>query len=261
MKKDIFEEKVAHMLHESADSITGDAALDQRVQQQLAAVPCRKPMRARRITAIVAAAALCIAFTGALASGRVTTLMSAPPLSEKHTAVETLRQDAVAVAEQIALPEMLGEFAFRDGEIEQTRKIDADGEMLGAYPSVMAYYVRGDQMIWLSVHAWQADLDEEKTYVNLVETREIGGVTFALSDDPYLSVSEDYVLTGEQRAAMEAGTLMVSVRSGTGERCETNQFHHLEWTQDGVCYSIGGWDTALSADEMFAMAAQTAGVA
>ena len=260
MKKDMLDELMKTTLHGYADGLTGDETLDRRVQQGLCA-KVRRPARTRRIAVLAVAAALCLAFTGALASGKVTGLASSLSLSITRTSVEALRADTAQIAENITLPDALGEYRFKNGAVEQTRKLTDDGSTVGTFPELMAWYEKDGAMIWLSAHTYQSDIDADAQFVNPVETREIGGVSFTYSDDPYLFVSVDYELTDEQRAAMDEGTLVVSVGLSGSNTCQYEQFRHIEWTQDDVIYSIGGMDAPLTADEAFEMAAAAAGVA
>ena len=63
----------------------------------------------------------------------------------------------------------------------------------------------------------------------------------------------DYQPTDEEKQQERAGELAISEGS---DEVENRQFQSVSWTQDGVEYSLYGFDTGLDSEEMLSMAAE-----
>ena len=85
------------------------------------------------------------------------------------------------------------------------------------------------------------------------EVREIGDVTVEYKENLYKGVPADYEPTAEEQAAVDAGDLQIGY--GADEVTEQN-YQFLRWEQDGVAYTLTGFDLGMTADELFDMAAK-----
>ena len=84
-------------------------------------------------------------------------------------------------------------------------------------------------------------------------TADYDGVTVNYYQETYKFVPEDYEKTAQDKAMEAAGGYYVSF--GTDE-IEEMQSMSVSWEKDGVAYSIQGFDTDLTPQEMLSMAGE-----
>lgn len=84
-----------------------------------------------------------------------------------------------------------------------------------------------------------------------VTTHTVGDVTVIYKEYQYKFVPPDYEISDEEQAAMDRGDLVMSYGSS---EVEEMYLKGADWYADGVHYDLFGWDLALTADDMFAMA-------
>lgn len=212
------------------------------------------------------AAALCLTMAGALASGQFAALQTGLHTEDMRFSAEDLQQDTVKVADGIVIAEQLAGYDFQKGAVEYTDKLDADGNRLSTYPSIAADYgtsINEDgTVLTYTARAYDSELDgpdaaPAQSYAGQPrETREIGGVTVSYRADRYLFLPDGEQPTAEEQALADNNELYISY--GVGER-EQAVYQHISWQAGDVVYGLYTMDTTLSADELFAAAADAIG--
>ncbi len=82
-------------------------------------------------------------------------------------------------------------------------------------------------------------------------TMQCGDVTLVFNKTTFKFVPPDYKLTEEDEKAQDSGAVEISY--GTSE-VEIKEFFYVGWVKDGIVYNLGGFDLALTADDMLGMA-------
>lgn len=258
MKDFELDAQLRETLHNSVDHMKADdtmkARIDFMVNNQNKAGS--KKLVWKRI-AVGLAAALCLTTMGAFARGQVAGLVSALK-ADDSSSVEELQKKAGKIADGIVIPETLGGLAFQNGAITYTDKMDEDGNRFGTYGQVDANY--GDVLNY-GARAYDSELDGDgllpKNYDGQpYEVRDINGVEVAYRADEYLFVPVGYELTAEEQARMDANELNVSV--GTDEREEVH-YQFMSWQVGDVVYEIYTRDASVTAEDLFAAAAEIIG--
>lgn len=252
-------------LHESVAGLQADDKLKARIDFMTQGHKTKTGRMWKKVTAGLAAA-LCLTVVGALASGQFSALQTSLRTEDMRFSAEDLQQDTARVADGIAVPGQLAGYAFQKGAVEYTDKLDDDGNRLSTYPSVAADYgtsINGDgTVLTYTARAYDSELDgPEATPAQSYEgqpreTREIGGVTVSYRADRYLFLPSDEQPTAEEQALADNNELYISY--GVDER-EQAVYQHISWQAGDVVYGLYTTDTTLSADELFAAAADAIG--
>ena len=250
-------------LHESVDHLQANDNLKARIDLMVQTKHTRHIWR--KVT-VGLAAALCLTAVGAFASGQFSALQTSLQTEDMRFSVGELQQDAAKVADGIAIPEQLAGYAFQKGAVEYTDKLDDNGNRLATYPSVAADYgtsINEDgTVLTYTARAYDSELDgPEATPAQSYEgqpreTREIGGLSVTYHADRYLFLPSDEQPTAEEQALADNNELYIAY--GVGER-EQQTYQHIDWQAGGVVYGLFTTDTTLSADELFAAAADAIG--
>ena len=248
------ENQLRNTLHACADHIVAPDTLKTRIDFAINNQPtARRKVSMWKRAAIGMAAVVCFATIGAFARGPISGLVTSLHFTHERTDIAALQQDIskTFADTDIALPAVLGSHAFTKGSIDYTDKLDSDGNRFGTFPSVDASYGTG---LSYSARLYDAELDygtdklfDEQPF----EVRDIGDVSVTYRSDDYLFIPEDYTLTADEQALMDANKIQVSVGSDAREE-ETYQ--HVTWQAGGIVYAINSFDTAFSAEDLFAFA-------
>lgn len=109
----------------------------------------------------------------------------------------------------------------------------------------------------LTCYAHTAAEEAQANPATLLEQQE-GDVLLSYWSVDYKFVPADYQQTAEEAAAVAAGSLQMAWGS---DEIQEQQLQSVVWQDGGVYYSLSGMDLSLTADELFAMAAQIINVA
>lgn len=249
-------------LHECADDMKADDNLKARIDFMVNSSNTKGKKAVWKKVTVGLAAALCLTTVGAFARGQLSMLVSSVNPNEMTTSLSELQKQTGTVAEGIQVPEELGGLPFQKGTILYTDKIDDAGNRIGTYPEVKADYgtsINEDGTVLnYSARAYDEELDGEaanpgQSYEGQPkETREIGGVTVSYQADRYIFLPPDAEPTAEEAALEAKGELYISY--GSSEREEMTH-QHVSWQVDGVEYRLYTMDDSMTADELFAAAA------
>lgn len=248
------DEAIAHTLHSFADGMQADAALDKRVKFAVRSSACVRHIRhSWRRAAVVAAAVLAVAVTGAFASGKVAGLISVHSANnQSYTEFADTAQGAKLVADNVKRVEAFSSgYQFDDAYVETTAMIDDSGKKIGEYPSITIDYLDNEgNSLTFTAHKKQMVDDQDDIFAPEAVIDE-NGVTLTYHNTAYLDVPVDYQLTDEERQAMNNNELCVNV--GT-DQVEKSQLQSVKWVDDGVAYLIFGRDTGMTGEDFFNMA-------
>lgn len=256
MKDFELEMQLRETLHESADHMEADDAMKARIDLMLNNQNTgrgRKNMW-KRLTVGVAAA-LCLTTVGAFARGQLAGLASSLSTDDMQFSVEQLQKDTAKIADGLEIPEALAGYDFQKGAVTYVDKLDEEGNRFGTYPELMAYY---GKTLTYTARAYDEELDGEHADKGQYyegqprEEREMDGVTVSYQADRYIFLPPDAQPTAEEAELEAKGELYISY--GTDTR-EEQTFQRVTWQQDGVVYQVFTDDDSVTADDLFAAAA------
>lgn len=250
MNETVFDKEMKNMLHRCADELHAPDKLKTRVDFALKNGSSRPRRRwGRRLIALAAVAAITV--TGAFAAGAFGSITS-HSWSDQRLSMEQTQQHMEQAGVEFTLPESIGGFTFSYGYDADTLAESAAGER-EQVKEVNAEYEKDGVTLDFSAHTAYTVFDgEDDPYAPDAE-RDVNGVTLAFRDTAYLFVPPDYQPTDEEKQQERAGKLAISYGS---DQVENTQFQSVSWTQDGVEYSLSGFDTGLDSEEMLSMAAE-----
>lgn len=247
--------EMREMLHQCAQGLEAPDKLRTRIDFALRSGEAPRKVRrpfAKRLAAVALVAA--VAITGAMAANGIVAFTFGSSWSNERMDYEETQAELTDGAK---VPEAFSNgFVFDRGVHVYSGEKDEDGNVLREWTNIKAEYKRDGAMLSLStgeVHDDDTDVNaEDDTYV-YDDVREIGGVTVQYKEDLYKAVPADYEPTAEEQAAIDAGELQIGY--GANEITEQN-YQFLRWEQDGVAYTLTGFDLGMTADELFDMAAE-----
>lgn len=244
--------EVQDMLHQCAQGLEAPDKLKTRIDFALHSGEAPRKVRrpfAKRLAAVALVAA--VAVTGAVAMNGIAAYTFGSSWSnERMDYVETQAE----LTDGAKLPEAFSNgFAFDRGVHVYGGEKDKDGNVLREWTDIKAEYTRGGVHINLGTGAAQDDGAAGDAAEQYDEVREVGGVTVQYKENLYKAVPADYQPTAEEQAAVDAGTLQIGY--GASEVTEQD-YQFLRWQQDGVVYTLNGFDLGMTADELFAMAGE-----
>lgn len=263
MKDFELEMQLRETLHESVDHMEADDAMKARIDLMLNNQNTGKSRKVmwKRLTVGVAAA-LCLTTVGAFARGQLAGLASSLNTDEMRFSVEQLQKDTAKIADGLEIPETLAGYNFQKGAITYVDKLDEEGNRFGTYPELMADYgtsVNADgTALAYTARAYDEELDGEKAEKGQYyegqprEEREMDGVTVSYQADRYLFLPPDAQPTAEEAELEAKGELYISYGSDAREE---QTFQNVTWQKDGVVYQVFTYDDSVTADDLFAAAA------
>lgn len=243
------EREMQDMLHRCAEGMQAPDQLKTRIDFALKSGEMPRKVRrpfAKRLAAVALVAALAI--TGAVAgNGIVAYTFGSSWSNERMDYAET----QAALTDGAKLPEAFSNgFVFDRGVHVYGGEKDEDGNVMRDWTNIDAEYKREGVKLNLGT----GEAHDDGTTVDTShydETREVGGVTVQYKENLYMGVPADYEPTAEEQAAVDAGELQI----GYGASKVTKQdYQFLRWEQDGVVYTLNGFDLGMTADELFDMA-------
>ena len=250
MDKNNFEYELRNTLHACADGLEAPEAMETRLNFALNQ-PKRshRPIWRKRMVGIAAAALVVV---GALAVGVGGTITSHSRSDQRLNLEETTEHLSALSADASLIQDLPDGFVFQYGyDSEGTAESQGKSEEFSEVNAV--YRVNGIKLT-LDAHKPFTVFDDsnaEDTKYGQTETKTVNDIEMTFNDTPYLFVPADYVLTEEEKAAEAAGEMHISYGS---DEVEHDSYQNVSWEKDGLCYSLGGSSTGLTADELFDIA-------
>lgn len=237
------------MLHQCAQGLEAPDKLKTRIDFALRSGEAPRKVRrpfAKRLAAVALVAA--VAITGAVAANGIVAYTFGGSWSNERMDYEETQAELTDGAK---VPEAFSNgFAFDRGVHVYGGEKNEDGNVLREWTDIEATYTRDGVKLNLSTGEVHDDAADTETYDAACV---IGDVTVQYKENLYKAVPEDYQPTAEEQAAIEAGELQIGY--GANEITEQN-YQFLRWEQDGVAYTLTGFDLGMTADELFDMAAE-----
>lgn len=141
-------------------------------------------------------------------------------------------------------------YRFSTGVPVESSGMDQEGNVVGKGEDFSLDYKKdGQPDVYLTVEnttMYQGQGHPDQVF-------EHNGVSVAFNIDRYRFVPEDYQVSAEEQAEMDAGKLVISY----GSEEVTNQVYQgVSWEQNGICYYMNSFDSSLTAEEMVQMAGE-----
>lgn len=241
--------EMQEMLHQCAQELEAPEKLKTRIDFAVRSGETPRKVRrpfAKRLAAVALVAA--VAVTGAVAANGIAAYTFGSSWSNERMSYTETQAELIDGAK---MPETFANgFAFDRGVHEYGGEKDEDGNTLREWTNIDADYQRDGVTLNLGIGAAKDD-DAAADTDHYDETRTIDGVTVQYSADDYKAVPADYQPTAEEQAAIDAGDLQIGY--GASE-ITVQAYQFLRWEQDGVSYTLSGFDLGMTADELFDMA-------
>ena len=247
MDNNRMEQMMRETMHYCADGLTAPDRLKTRIDVALTSGEGRKVRRPWGKRAAAACLVAAVMVTGAVAATSLAGVGGHSWNNERMTYEEACAE----LAEGGKLPESFSNgFAYKNAVHVYSEATGDEGDTLGEWVEIDAEYRREGKMISLNVSETNgSDFFEEKFPADAA--REFDGVTVRYDEDTYKAVPPDYQPTEEEQAAVNEGSLQI----GYGASDITEQTAQtVSWAQDGVKYSIFGFDLDMTEEELFEMA-------
>ena len=247
MDNNKMEQMMRETMHSYADGLTAPDRLKTRIDVALASGEThrvRRPWGKRMVAACLVAAVM---VTGAVAATSLAGIGGHSWNNERMTYAEACAD----LAEGGKLPEAFSNgFAYKNAVHVYSEATGEEGDTLGEWVEIDAEYRRDGASLSLSVSETNAgDFFEEKFPADAA--REVDGVSIRYREYTYKAVPPAYEPTAEEQAAVNEGALQIGY--GANEITEQTA-QTVSWAQDGVKYSIFGFDLDMTEEELFAMA-------
>lgn len=243
------EREMQDMLYRCAEGMKAPEKLKTRIDFAIKSGEMPRKVRrpfGKRLAAVALVAA--VAVTGAVAGNGIVAYTFGSSWSNEHMNYEEAQAELTDGAK---LPESFANgFVFENAVHEYGGEKDEDGNVLREWTKIDVEYERDGTTLHLGTgEAYDDDMTVDTSRFD--DTREIGDITVQYSADDYKAVPADYEPTAEEQAAVEAGDLQIGY--GASE-VTVQQYQFLRWEQNGVYYTLSGFDLDMTADEMFQMA-------
>ncbi len=201
---------------------------------------------------VIGVAAACLLISGGVFAGKTAGYISG--YEKEYTYAELDKAE-----EKLGFSPDVAE-AFSNGYsletmwVGNTRAVDENQETVYTFPELSVNYVKdgvSDISLYVDMRPEKGEQDKEPDL-----TDQCGDIALRYDVYSYKFVPVDYELTEEDKANLERDDYYISEGS---DEVEYAQMTHVTWEKDGVYYDLLGNDTALTGEEMFAMAKELIG--
>jgi len=209
-----------------------------------------KKFSIKRVAILTAAACLAVGAVSVAHSGAIYKTSSSMP--NEYTSYDDLsKAESKAGIDVKAVERFTNGYKFSGMNIDHIEDHTEEGTVIARYAGIsISYEKEGADSLYLDMEASEhSDLREDEATAQI----EIEGVNVKYYVDTYKWVPVGYELTDEDQANLEKGNYYIS--EGADEVSE-NKVCCVHWEQDGIDYLLTDVYGYISADEMFAMAAE-----
>ncbi len=253
----ILESKIKETLNQKAEEVSADPFAAQRIRtnvyNRLEEAEYMKKRNWKK-TAMVTAAICVLGSMTALGLGKTVSITgSSSPLDaiQSYEAAEALQSELDAGIKMVE--KFSNGYSFKEAVPVQETGTDESGAVTGTETTLMVWYTKAG-MPDVTVSSGRMSLgrlgeaDEEKVLED--------GTVLSYSTMLNKFVPDDYVVTDEERALMEAGKLNIGY--GGMKEIQEKVSSSVLWEQDGILYHVLAFSDELGADEMLGMAQEIA---
>lgn len=225
----------------------------ERILQKSKKLICRKEhsvMKSKKKFIVIAAAAVFVLSIGAVTASRLVNVTSieghstALSLYSEPPTEEQLINDIGYTCDTISA--FSNGYAYNSGRPSSNALKDGS-DTVEEYKGLDLTYTNGENKIYLNVDAHETYLPETGNLHS-----ENGGVQIYATHFINKIIPEDYVKSEEELAAVERGELNFAYDGGN--TVEEYSINHVNWTKDGINYSLMQMNGELTVDEIVEMA-------
>lgn len=207
----------------------------------------KKRMAAAVIAATVVVGGSAFAFGGTAISQIIATCSA----SADYTSLPSAQQCQRDAGFTPALSQSFDNgFAFKDGVIVHNQEQNEDGQTVNKYASLEFDYQKGDETVTL---VQDKDAQHDSTEGSCIAQKD--GVSYYETTKTEKYVSESYQMTEQDQKEEASGQVEFNV-GPSDNGVETVQYHGINWTADGVHYTLYQMNGSLTTAQMLEMAQQ-----
>lgn len=265
-----YEDKIKMALEMRCGSISASEALKQKIDREIRIqgkiIPIdlsggqevsmkkseqgRKHFSAKKL--VIGVAAACLLISGGVFAGKTAGYISG--YEKEYTYAELDKaEEKLGFSPDVAEAFSNG-YSFEKMWVGNTRAVDENQETVYTFPELSVDYVKdgvSDISLYVDMRPEKGEQDKEPDL-----TDQCGDIALRYDVYTYKFVPAGYELTEEDKANLERDDYEISEGS---DEIEYSQMTHVTWEKDGVYYCLLGSDTALTGEEMFAMAKELIG--
>ena len=265
-----YEDKIKMALEMRCGSISASEALKQKIDREIRIqgkiIPIdlsggqevsmkkseqgRKHFSAKKL--VIGVAAACLLISGGVFAGKTAGYISG--YEKEYTYAELDKaEEKLGFSPDVAEAFSNG-YSFEKMWVGNTRAVDENQETVYTFPELSVDYVKdgvSDISLYVDMRPEKGEQDKEPDL-----TDQCGDIALRYDVYTYKFVPAGYELTEEDKANLERDDYEISEGS---DEIEYSQMTHVTWEKDGVYYNLLGSDTALTGEEMFAMAKELIG--
>lgn len=265
-----YEDKIKMALEMRCGSISASEALKQKIDREIRIqgkiIPIdlsggqevsmkkseqgRKHFSAKKL--VIGVAAACLLISGGVFAGKTAGYISG--YEKEYTYAELDKaEEKLGFSPDVAEAFSNG-YNFEKMWVGNTRAVDENQETVYTFPELSVDYVKdgvSDISLYVDMRPEKGEQDKEPDL-----TDQCGDIALRYDVYTYKFVPVGYELTEEDKANLERDDYEISEGS---DEIEYSQMTHVTWEKDGVYYNLLGSDTALTGEEMFAMAKELIG--
>jgi hypothetical protein len=259
-KEKMFDALIIKSMQAKAGDVSAVPELKDRIDKKINSEQVyhteEKMMRRNNIIkAVAAAVAVCIIIPGTVfAAGKVVSYTS----SMNRTKDDADYADVGELQKKIGFDFKTTEsfsngYTFKSMNTDNVDKLDDKNNKTGSFAECTGIYAKeGCPELEICISEVQPETEEDAQRPQYSET--VDGISIGYSKDRYKFVPADYEPTAEDKANESGGHYFISYDSEKDVKIEEQEFSHVEWREGGLDYSIQGFDTDMSAEEMVGMA-------
>ena len=210
----------------------------------------RKHFSAKKLAIGVAAA--CLLISGGVFAGKTAGYISGYEKAYTYAELDKA-EEKLGFSPDVAEAFSNG-YRFEKMWVGNTRAVDENQETVYTFPELSVSYVKdgvNDISLYVDMRPEKGEQDKEPDL-----TDQCGDIALRYDVYSYKFVPVGYELTEEDKANLERDDYEISEGS---DEVEYAQMTHVTWEKDGMYYDLLGSDTALTGEEMFAMAKELIG--
>lgn len=210
----------------------------------------KKHFSAKKLAIGVAAA--CLLISGGTFAGKTMGYISGYAQSYSYAELDKAEEKLGFSAD--VLENFSNGYSFEEMQVGDTHAVDENWETVYTFPELAVNYVEdgvSDISLYVDMRPEKGEQAKEPDM-----TDQCGDIALRYDVYTYKFVPVGYELTEEDLANLERDDYEISEGS---DEVEYSQITHVTWEKDGVYYDLLGSDTALSGEEMFAMAKELIG--
>lgn len=257
MKEDKMGRLFRNGLKRETETIGVSDFLKTRIDMEITARQEERTMRKKIHFKRYIAAAACVCLlvpAGIFAGGKVSSYVSSTNGADYKTSTDWKDLDKMEKRvgiETDAVESFSNGYQYKEISNSAFNALDDEGNKMFKEKELGVTYENNDGEI---LNCYMRQADERVTDDRTPDaTADYDGVTVNYYQETYKFVPEDYEKTAQDKAMEAAGGYYVSF--GTDE-IEEMQSMSVSWEKDGVAYSIQGFDTDLTPQEMLSMAGE-----